>query len=320
MGMKSRYLWMDGALVEYEKATVHFLTPALHYGVGVFEGIRCYRTSGGPAIFRLREHAERLLNSARILGFRSLPFSAEDIAGAIRQTVAANGFDECYIRPLIYLAGGGWNLNIDGGRPAFGVAVWEWTNYLGTDALHHGVRANVSSFTRHHPNVMMTKAKIAGNYVNSFLAKTESVRLGFEEAIMLDPEGYVAECTGENLFVVTRGKIVTPDLAPVLDGITRDAVITLARDLNYDVEVSPLSRDQLYGADEVFVCGTASEVIGLREIDFRTIGTGSTGPVTRAIQAEFHGVIRGRHARSGEWLEPVTGGEATLPEAASRVA
>ena len=320
MGMKSRYLWMDGALVEYEKATVHFLTPALHYGVGVFEGIRCYRTSDGPAIFRLREHAERLLTSARILGFRSLPFSAEDVAGAIRQTVAANGFDECYIRPLIYLAGGGWNLNIDGGRPAIGVAVWEWTNYLGTDALHHGVRANVSSFTRHHPNVMMTKAKIAGNYVNSFLAKTESVRLGFEEAIMLDPEGYVAECTGENLFVVTRGKIVTPDLAPVLDGITRDAVITLARDLNYDVEVSPLSRDQLYGADEVFVCGTASEVIGLREIDFRTIGTGSTGSVTRAIQAEFHAVIRGRHARSGEWLEPVTGGEATLPEAASRVA
>ena len=320
MGMKSRYLWMDGALVEYEKATVHFLTPALHYGVGVFEGIRCYRTSGGPAIFRLREHAQRLLTSARILGFRSLPFSAEDVAGAIRQTVAANGFDECYIRPLIYLAGGGWNLNIDGGRPAFGVAVWEWTNYLGTDALHHGVRANVSSFTRHHPNVMMTKAKIAGNYVNSFLAKTESVRLGFEEAIMLDPEGYVAECTGENLFVVTRGKIVTPDLAPVLDGITRDAVITLARDLNYDVEVSPLSRDQLYGADEVFVCGTASEVIGLREIDFRTIGTGSTGSVTRAIQAEFHAVIRGRHARSGEWLEPVTGGDIQLPEAASRVA
>ncbi len=320
MGMKSRYLWMDGALVEYEKATVHFLTPALHYGVGVFEGIRCYRTSGGPAIFRLREHAERLLTSARILGFRSLPFSAEDVAGAIRQTVAANGFDECYIRPLIYLAGGGWNLNIDGGRPAFGVAVWEWTNYLGTDALHHGVRANVSSFTRHHPNVMMTKAKIAGNYVNSFLAKTESVRLGFEEAIMLDPEGYVAECTGENLFVVTRGKIVTPDLAPVLDGITRDAVVTLARDLNYDVEVSPLSRDQLYGADEVFVCGTASEVIGLREIDFRTIGSGSTGPVTRAIQAEFHAVIRGRHARSGGWLEPVTGGDMKLPEAASRVA
>jgi branched-chain amino acid aminotransferase len=311
---------MDGALVEYEKATVHFLTPALHYGVGVFEGIRCYRTSGGPAIFRLREHAERLLTSARILGFRSLPFSAEDVAGAIRQTVAANGFDECYIRPLIYLAGGGWNLNIDGGRPAFGVAVWEWTNYLGTDALHHGVRANVSSFTRHHPNVMMTKAKIAGNYVNSFLAKTESVRLGFEEAIMLDPEGYVAECTGENLFVVTRGKIVTPDLAPVLDGITRDAVVTLARDLNYDVEVSPLSRDQLYGADEVFVCGTASEVIGLREIDFRTIGSGSTGPVTRAIQAEFHAVIRGRHARSGGWLEPVTGGDMKLPEAASRVA
>jgi branched-chain amino acid aminotransferase len=320
MGMRSRYLWMDGGLVEYEKATVHFLTPALHYGMGVFEGIRCYRTAEGPAIFRLREHAERLVSSARITGFRSLPYSAEEVAGAVRKTVAANGFEECYIRPLIYLAGGGWNLNIDGGRPAMGIAVWEWTNYLGTDALHHGVRANVSSFTRHHPNVMMTKAKIAGNYVNSFLAKTESVRLGFEEAIMLDPEGYVAECTGENLFIVTHGRILTPDLAPVLDGITRDAVITLARELNYDVEVAPLSRDQLYGADEVFVCGTASEVIGLREIDFRTIGTGSTGPVTRAIQEEFHAVIRGRHPRSRQWLELVARDEENRPGASSQVA
>jgi branched-chain amino acid aminotransferase len=320
MGMKSRYLWMDGGLVEYEKATLHFLTPGLHYGIGVFEGIRCYRTPAGPAVFRLREHAERLINSAKILGFRSLPFSTDDVAHAIKQTVAANEFDECYIRPLIYLSGGGWNLNIDGGQPAFGVAVWEWTNYLGTDALHHGVRANISSFTRHHPNVMMTKAKISGNYVNSFLAKTESVRLGFEEAIMLDPEGYVAECTGENLFVVARGTIVTPDLAPVLDGITRDAVVTLARDLEFEVEVAPLSRDQLYGADEVFVCGTASEVIGLREIDFRTIGTGSTGPVTRRIQEAFQAVIRGRHARSEQWLEYVGAGEVEPPETASQVA
>jgi branched-chain amino acid aminotransferase len=319
MGMRSRYIWMENGLVEFEKATIHFLTPALHYGIGVFEGIRCYRTAEGPAVFRLREHAERLVNSAKIVGFRSLPFSAKEIAHAVSETVKANGFDECYIRPLIYLSGGGWNLNVDGGVPAFGVAVWEWTNYLGTDALHHGVRANVSSYTRHHPNVMMTKAKIAGNYVNSFLAKTESVRLGFEEAIMLDPEGYVAECTGENLFAVTRGTIVTPDLAPVLDGITRDAVVTLAREMGYQVETAPLSRDQLYGADEVFVCGTASEVIGLREIDFRTIGSGSTGPVTRRIQEAFQAAIRGRHPRSQEWLEYVgRGGDE--PAAESRVA
>lgn len=305
MGMTSRYVWLDGGLLDFERATVHFMTPALHYGAAVFEGIRCYRTGIGPAIFRLREHAERLLNSARIFGFRELPFTLENVMDAIRQTVAANGYDECYIRPLIYLTGGGWNLNVDGGVPSFGVAVWEWNNYLGAEALERGVRANVSSFTRHHPNVMMTKAKIAGNYANSFLAKTESVRLGFEEAIMLDPEGYVAECTGENLFVVDRRRIITPDLAPVLDGITRDAVITLAQDQGIDVEVAPLSRDQLYGAEEVFVCGTASEVIGLREIDFRTIGNGRTGPVTRKLQQAFQEVIRGRHPRSAAWLEPV---------------
>ena len=305
MGLTSRYVWMNGELVDFDRANVPFMTPALHYGVAVFEGIRCYRTEAGAGIFRLREHSERLLNSARILGFRDLPFTVDGVIDAIRQTVAANGYEECYIRPLIYLSGGGWNLNIDGGSPALGVAVWEWNNYLGDEALELGVRANVSSFTRHHPNVMMTKAKIAGNYVNSFLAKTESVRLGFEEAIMLDPEGYVAECTGENLFVVKHRRIVTPDLAPVLDGITRDVVITLARDQGFDVEVAPLSRDQLYGADEVFVCGTASEVIGLREIDFRVIGNGRTGPVTRRIQQAFHDVIRGRHTRSAGWLDLV---------------
>jgi branched-chain amino acid aminotransferase len=305
MSMKSRYIWMNGGLVEFEKATVHFLTPAFHYGTAVFEGIRAYRTDRGPGIFRLAEHAERLVNSAKVLGFRNLPLTSDDVAHAIRQTVAANGFDECYIRPLIYLAGGGWNLNIDGGTPALGVAVWEWNNYLGAEALERGVRANVSSFTRHHPNVMMTKAKIAGNYVNSFLAKTESVRLGFEEAIMLDPEGYVAECTGENLFVVSRGRIVTPDLAPVLDGITRDTVMTLAQDLGHGLDVAPLSRDQLYTADEVFVCGTASEVIALREIDFRTIGSGKTGPVTRRIQEGYRELVRGRHPRAADWLEVV---------------
>jgi branched-chain amino acid aminotransferase len=305
MGMTSRYVWMNDGLVEFEKATLHFLTPALHYGAAVFEGIRSYRTDDGPRIFRLREHAERLINSAKVFGFRTLPFTAEGVAHAIRRTAAANGFDECYIRPLIYLTGGGWNLNVDGGSPALGVAVWEWNNYLGAEGVERGVRANVSSFTRHHPNVMMTKAKIAGNYANSFLAKTESVRLGFEEAIMLDPDGYVAECTGENLFIVTRGRIVTPDLAPILDGITRDTIITLAGDLGMPVEVAPLSRDQLYTADEVFVCGTASEVIGLREIDFRTIGNGKTGPVTRQLQKAFQMCIRGKHPRSQEWLDAV---------------
>lgn len=306
MGMESKYIWMNGELVEYDKATVHFLTPALHYGIGVFEGIRCYATESGPAIFRLKEHSERLVHSARILGFRALPSTAEEIAEAIKLTVSVNGFDECYIRPLIYLTDGGWNLNVDSGKPSIGIAVWEWKNYLGKDALEHGVRANVASFARHHPNVMMTKAKITGNYANSVLAKTESVRLGFEEAILLDPQGYVAECTGENLFLVRRNTVYTPDLAPVLEGITRDSIITLAEDLDYEVIDAPISRDQLYTADEVFVCGTAAECIALREIDFRIIGNGSAGPVTRALQREFHAAVRGNHTRSKEWLEYVS--------------
>ena len=305
MGMQSRFVWMDGNLVEYERATVHFLTPALHYGAAVFEGIRSYATADGPAVFRLREHAQRLLHSAHIFGFRQLPYSPDDVHDAVLETVAANGYSECYIRPLLYLSGGGWNLNVDGGRPSLGIAVWEWGNYLGEEALARGVRANISSFTRHHPNVMMTKAKISGNYANSFLAKTESVRLGFEEAIMLDPEGYVAECTGENLFVVRNGRIITPDLAPVLDGITRDAIITLAADRGIEVVEKPISRDQLYAADEVFVVGTAAECIGLREIDFRVIGNGATGPITKKLQQDFHDVVRGRHARSAQWLSPV---------------
>jgi branched-chain amino acid aminotransferase len=305
MGMESDYVWMNGELVDYEDATVHFLTPALHYGAGVFEGIRSYDTEKGPAIFRLAEHMERLVQSAKVFGFRSLPYTAAQLSEAARLTVAANGFSECYVRPMIYLRGGGWNLNVDMGEPGVGIAVWEWKNYLGAEARERGVRANISSFTRHHPNVMMTKAKISGNYANSFLAKTESVRLGFEEAIMLDPQGFVAECTGENLFVVRKGTVITPSLAPVLEGITRDAVITLARDAGYGVAEAALSRDQLYGADEVFVCGTASEVIALREIDFRVIGEGTTGPVTREIQSAFHAAVHGEHARSAGWLHPV---------------
>jgi branched-chain amino acid aminotransferase len=306
MGMQSKYIWMNGKLVEFEKATIHFLTPALHYGVGVFEGIRSYSTESGPAIFRLKDHVDRLVDSSQVLGFRSLPYSAVELLEAIKQTVAANGFDECYIRPVIYLTDGGWNLNIDGGKPSIGIAVWEWTNYLGKDALERGIRANISSFSRHHPNVMMTKAKITGNYANSFLAKTESVRLGFDEAILLEPQGYVAECTGENLFVVRRNVLYTPDLAPVLEGVTRDSIITLAHDLGYEVRETPISRDQLYTADEVFVCGTAAECIALREIDFRVIGNGSTGPVTRALQKEFHAALHGKHRRSSEWLEHVS--------------
>ncbi len=305
MSMESKYLWMNGGLVEYEKATFHFLTPVAHYGAGVFEGIRCYATPRGPAVFRLREHIERLWDSALVFGFRSLPYTVEQLIAAVKQTVKANGFSECYIRPLVYLTDGGWNLNVDTGKAGVGVAVWEWNNYLGEEALEKGVRANISSFTRHHPNVMLTKAKISGNYANSILAKTESVRLGFDEAILLDPQGYVAECTGENIFVVQKGVIYTPPTMAILEGITRDSLIKLAGDLGYRLVEQPISRDQLYIADEVFVSGTAAECIGLREIDFRVIGAGKTGPVTKALQHAFHAAIHGDHPRSAEWLDYV---------------
>jgi len=305
MDFKSQYLWMNGKLVSYQDATLHFLSPGLHYGIGVFEGIRCYAAEQGPAVFRLPEHMQRLMGSAAVLGWRELPFTVEELTQGVKQVVAANGFGDCYIRPVIYLAEGGWNLTIDGGKPHVGIAVWKWDAYLGKEALDRGVRANTSSFTRHHVNATMTKAKICGNYVNSVLAKSESVRLGFDEAIMLDTQGYVAECTGENLFVVRGNTLSTTPAAEVLEGITRDSVIALARDLGHTVVEQPISRDQLYLADEVLVCGTAAEVIGLREIDFRKIGAGVSGPVTRGLQQAFSDLVRGRHRLSKPWLTHV---------------
>jgi branched-chain amino acid aminotransferase len=245
--MQSKYIWLNGKLVNYSEASLHFLTPGLHYGVAAFEGIRCYRTTRGPAIFRLREHIERLVGSCKVLGWKQLPFDAAQLIEACRVTVQVNGFQECYLRPLIYQAEGGWNLSVDFGKPHVGIAVWEWSAYLGPEAQEKGVRANVSSFTRHQPNVMMTKAKIAGNYPNSVLAKTESMRLGFDEAIMLDCQGMVAECTGENIFVVIDGRILTPPEANILAGITRDSLIHLAGDLGYPSgDSTDIPRPALY--------------------------------------------------------------------------
>jgi branched-chain amino acid aminotransferase len=303
MKVDGKFIWMDGKMLPAEQATIPFLNTALHYGVGVFEGIRCYDTPHGPAVFRLREHMERLVGSAKVLGFRQLPYTAQELVAAAKETVIANGFKECYIRPLIFHDSANPNLNLDVGIARVGIAVWGWNSYLGEEAMEKGVRANISSFTRHHSNVMMTKAKITGNYANSTLAKTESVRLGFDEAIMLDPQGYIAECTGENIFLVRHGMIYTPQTGAILEGITRDAIITLARDLGYTVIEQPVSRDQLYLADEVFVSGTAAECIAIREIDFRTIGAGNKGPVTDKIQKAFHEAIRGNHPRSANWLD-----------------
>jgi branched-chain amino acid aminotransferase len=300
----ARYIWIQDALRPASEGVVPFLSAGMQFGFSVFEGIRCYSTDKGPAVFRLDEHVERLMDSAHIVGFRELPVNVEKVKRAILQTIAANEFSACYIRPMIYLDGA-MMMTIEDGQPRFVVAVWEWGNFLGGEAKERGIRANIASFTRLHPNIMMTKAKVSGNYVSSILAKTESKRAGFDEAIMLGPDGYVAECTGENLFLVRNKVVYTSPRAGILEGITRDTLITLARDLGYVVVEEPISRDQLYIADEVFVCGTAAEVIGLREIDFRVIGDGKAGPVTRALQQEFDKLVNGRHARSAEWLAPV---------------
>lgn len=303
--MQSTYSWIDGQLIPSERATLHVLTPALHYGVAAFEGIRCYNTSEGPAIFRLTDHMDRLIASASAIGFRDLEFSSEDLCDAALDLVRANGLEACYIRPVIYLAEGGWNLTIDAGVPRFVMAVWQWNAYLGEDALETGVRANVSSFTRLHPNISLTKAKVSGNYINSVLAKTESTRLGFDEAIMLDAQGFIAECTGENIFIVSKGRLLTPPTGAILEGLTRDTVIAVARDEGLTVVEQPLSRDDLYRADEIFVCGTAAEIIGVREVDFRRIGAGRTGPITRRLQQLYRDVVEGRHPRSAQWLQYV---------------
>ncbi|MCC6146785.1 MAG: branched-chain amino acid transaminase [Anaerolineaceae bacterium] len=305
MGTESKVIWMDGKLVAYQDATVHFLNAALHYGLGVFEGIRFYSTDRGAAVFRLREHMERLVNSAKVLGFRNLAFTVDDFCAATKETIRANDIQSGYIRPLIFQESDNLGLNLDGGRARAGIAVWGWGAYLGEEAMEKGVRANVSSYTRHHINIAMTKAKVTGNYSNSVLAKTDSVRLGFDEAIMLDPQGYVAECTGENLLLVRNGIVYTPHTATILEGITRDAIILLAQDLGYTVKEELISRDQLYIADEVFVTGTAAEVVAVTEIDFRPIGSGKMGPVTRRIQRLFHDTVQGKGARSAEWLDYV---------------
>lgn len=319
MSTRSQYVWMDGSLVEFDNATVHFLNRTLHYGLGVFEGIRAYATDQGPAVFRLKEHVARLFDSARVLGMDQFAYSEADICAAIKQTVAANGFDECYIRPLIYFSSGEMGLTMLNGTISVGIAVWEWNSYLGQAALEAGVRANVSSFTRHHLNAVMTKAKVTGNYPNSALAKTESLKLGFDEAIMLDSQGYVAECTGENLFLVRNNRIITPPMAPVLEGITRDTLIQLAGYQGLEVVEQPISRDQLYIADELFVCGTAAEVIAIREVDFRKIGTGKMGPVTREIQHAYQEAVHGRHPLSAGWVDPVVTAEPAAADEAEPV-
>ena len=300
--MHSRFTWINGAMVETAHATVPFLTAGFHYGVAIFEGIRAYQTPKGLGVFRLREHMRRFDDSCRIVGFRDLPHAVDEMMEAVCATVRANGFGDCYIRPLVWLADGGWNLTLDSGKPHVAVTVWEESVYLGQRSPEQGLKACVSSFTRHHPNAMMTKAKVSGNYANSIMAKTEAQRNGFDEAILLDPQGYVAECTGANLYVVRNGRLITPPADAILEGITRDTVAALARDLGIPVQESQLSRDHLYVVDEVFVCGTAAEIVGVSSIDGRPVGAGVTGPITRTLREAYQTAVRGAHARSDGWI------------------
>ncbi len=302
--MKSDFIWMDGKLIPWDQATVHFLTPTLHYGPGVFEGIRCYDTSNGPAVFRLKEHIQRFLESIHILGVQDFPYTHAELVKAVKDTIRANNLRECYIRPLMFLQGP-MGLNMDNSTPSVGIAVWEWGPYLGSEALERGANMMVSSFTRLHPNVAMTKAKIAGNYVNSMLVKTLALRSGYDEAVILDPQGFVAECTGENLFLVRHNVICTPPLATVLEGVTRDSILTLAADLGFTVEERMVTRDMLYIADEAFISGTAAEVVPIRALDTRIIGSGKIGPITKQIQQAFYDNARGKGKFSAIWLDPV---------------
>lgn len=302
--MKSDYIWMDGELVPYDEATVHFITPTLHYGPGVFEGIRCYETPDGPAVFRLRDHFVRFLESIHILGIQDFPYTVDELMEAVNLTIRANGFTECYVRPLMYLKGP-LGLNMDASQPAVGIATWEWGPYLGAEARTQGVSMMVASFTRLHPNVNMTKSKVAGNYVNSMLIKTLALRSGFDEAVVLDPQGFVAECTGENLLMVRKGTIYTPPLASVLEGLTLNTVLRFADDLGIPIREEQISRDQLYIADEVMICGTAAEVVGVRELDYRQIGAGGVGPITAQLQDLYERTVHGQEPQYEGWLDRV---------------
>ncbi len=293
---------MDGALIPWDQANVHLLTHTLHYGTGVFEGVRCYKTVKGPAVFRHREHMERLTASAHILGYE-LPYTVEELMEAVRLTIRENRLEECYIRPIAWLGTENRGLNPKGLKVHVGVAVWPWGKYLGDDAANSGIRVTVSSFTRHHPNITMSKAKATGIYINSVLAKQEAVRMGFDEAILLDPFGNVAEGSGENIFVVRNGRIKTPPAISVLEGITRDSVMRIATDLGMPVVEQLFPRDEMYIADEIFLTGTAAEITPVREVDHRKVGRGAVGPVTRKIYDTFFDAIQGRNEKYLDWLD-----------------
>ncbi|MEW7977562.1 MAG: branched-chain amino acid transaminase [Candidatus Sedimenticola endophacoides] len=295
------WIWLDGEMVPWRDAKVHVLTHTLHYGMGVFEGVRAYETERGPAIFRLREHTDRLFRSAHILGM-NMPFDAETLNQAQVAAVRDNGLKSAYLRPMCFLGSEGMGLRADNLKTHVMVAAWEWGAYLGEENLKNGIRVRVSSFTRHHVNVTMCRAKANGNYMNSMLALQEALQNGYDEALLLDTNGFVMEGSGENIFIVRDGVIYTPDLMSALDGITRQTIMTLCRELGIPVVERRITRDEVYIADEAFFTGSAAEVTPIREVDNRAIGSGTRGPITERLQRLYFDQVQGRRDEHPEWL------------------
>ena len=294
-------IWKDGHMIDWRDATLHVLTHSLHYGMAIFEGVRAYKTPQGTAIFRLKEHTQRLFNSAKIFQM-VIPYDMETIMAAQRDVVRANNLESCYLRPLAWIGSEKMGVSARGNTIHVSIAAWPWGAYLGEDGLARGIRVKTSSFTRHHVNVSMVRAKASGYYINSILANQEVTADGYDEALLLDTDGYVSEGAGENVFIVKNGKIYTPDLASCLDGITRDSVLTMARDLGIEIIEKRITRDEMYCADEAFFTGTAAEVTPIREIDNREIGSGSRGPITEKLQSLFFDVVAGKAPQYNHWL------------------
>ena len=299
-------IWLDGSFVRWEDAQVHILTHTLHYGLGAFEGIRCYKQlDGSSAVFRLEEHIKRLFDSAHIVTLE-IPFDEQQVVSACLETIRQNDLDECYLRPLAFLGDGAMGLGARDNKTRLAIVAWRWGAYLGDEGIANGIRAKVSSFSRAGVNQLMAKGKIVGHYVNSILAKREVLTAGYDEAIMLDPQGYVAEASGENIFVVRGREVTTPSFGgSILGGITRSTVITLMQEAGIHLVERPISRDELYIADEIFMVGTAAEVTPVREVDDRRVGTGRRGPITKQIQDRYFEVVRGKNVPNPEWLARV---------------
>lgn len=301
MADRDGFIWFNGNLVDWRNAQTHVLTHTLHYGMGVFEGVRAYETSKGAAIFRLQDHTKRLFNSAKITGMH-LPYTQEQINQAHIEVVKANKLSSCYFRPMAFYGSNKLGVAPDQNDVQVIVAAWPWGAYLGEEGMQRGIRVQISSFTRHHPNITMIKAKANGNYMNSIMANTEATRNGYDEAIMLDANGFVAEGSGENVFIINDGKLYTPALDAALDGITRRTVMAIAADMQLTVTEKRITRDEVYCADEVFFTGTAAEVTPIREVDGRTIGCGVRGPLTTEIQQRYFDIVHGKNAKYESWL------------------